>query len=385
MDTGKKISELRKKRGLTQEDLALALNVARQSVSKWEVGEALPDTSTILQLAKFFEVSTDYLLCDDVLEEREKKHRQIPLAPFLLSVIFAVVTFLAFIFSYPLPNTFSAIGYWTLFGLGVSGGLVNYVVLLFNNDGSYAQRRLKIFALSALLMSFFITFVPGVLVTMQTSNSSARLGFGFSYIVVGLLITLSIPKEKWNHWTSDLFFFGLSEGALILSSPSFLGTNWTLVPLDWVTMVFVSLLLISGFLYLACQKRFSLRMCLIFLFIYLCRAILPNVAYQLTWQQDLSYRVVKIAAYVSFFLIPCYALVEAFIDQFAHHSSNGWIILGWTLLPSISILDVLSEVDGFHLFTSLGEVVQIVYFLVIYYLCETRGAIFQAAKAPVSD
>lgn len=56
------IYELRKKKGYSQEDLANACQVSRQSVSKWENGSAYPEIETIMQLADIFEVSVDYLL-----------------------------------------------------------------------------------------------------------------------------------------------------------------------------------------------------------------------------------------------------------------------------------------------------------------------------------
>jgi len=66
MNIGKKIAELRTAARLSQEQLAEVLYVSRQSVSKWEMGEALPQCEKIVQLAAFFRVSTDTLLCDDI-------------------------------------------------------------------------------------------------------------------------------------------------------------------------------------------------------------------------------------------------------------------------------------------------------------------------------
>ena len=63
-----KIIENRKKNGWSQEDLAERLGVSRQSVSKWEGAQAIPDMKKILQLAEVFNVSTDYLLKDEIEE-----------------------------------------------------------------------------------------------------------------------------------------------------------------------------------------------------------------------------------------------------------------------------------------------------------------------------
>ena len=61
-----KIIDLRKKAGWSQEELAEKLGVSRQSVSKWEGAQSIPDMNKILQLSDLFGVSTDYLLKDDM-------------------------------------------------------------------------------------------------------------------------------------------------------------------------------------------------------------------------------------------------------------------------------------------------------------------------------
>ncbi|MBQ7124145.1 MAG: helix-turn-helix transcriptional regulator [Oscillospiraceae bacterium] len=64
-----KIIELRKKAGLSQEELAEKMGVSRQSVSKWEGALSIPDLDKILLLSEIFGVSTDYLLKDELGDE----------------------------------------------------------------------------------------------------------------------------------------------------------------------------------------------------------------------------------------------------------------------------------------------------------------------------
>lgn len=64
-----KIILLRKKAGWSQEELADQLNVTRQSVSKWEGAQSIPDMDKILMMSKLFGVTTDYLLKDELEEE----------------------------------------------------------------------------------------------------------------------------------------------------------------------------------------------------------------------------------------------------------------------------------------------------------------------------
>ena len=61
-----KIIILRKKSGLSQEELAEKLNVSRQSVSKWESAQSIPDLDRILEMSSIFKVSTDCLLKDEL-------------------------------------------------------------------------------------------------------------------------------------------------------------------------------------------------------------------------------------------------------------------------------------------------------------------------------
>ena len=63
---GERIAELRKKKGISQEELGDILSTSRQAISKWERGEADPDISRLKDLAVYFNVSIDYLLGYDV-------------------------------------------------------------------------------------------------------------------------------------------------------------------------------------------------------------------------------------------------------------------------------------------------------------------------------
>lgn len=64
-----KIIKLRKKNGWSQEELAEKVNVSRQSVSKWEGAQSVPDLDKLLILSKLFGVTTDYLLKDEIEDE----------------------------------------------------------------------------------------------------------------------------------------------------------------------------------------------------------------------------------------------------------------------------------------------------------------------------
>ena len=81
MTLGEKITDLRKKRSLSQEDLAITLGVSRQAVSKWEVGDATPDTDKIVALAEFFDTTTDFLLRDIEPQQNAGGGTDAPMSP----------------------------------------------------------------------------------------------------------------------------------------------------------------------------------------------------------------------------------------------------------------------------------------------------------------
>ena len=90
MPLNEKIQSLRRERGLSQEELAITLGVSRQAVSKWELGDATPDTDKVIALANYFGVTTDYLLRDLAPETAPAQQRapsaQKRFAPMLLCI-----------------------------------------------------------------------------------------------------------------------------------------------------------------------------------------------------------------------------------------------------------------------------------------------------------
>ena len=61
INISKTIADLRKRKGITQEQLASALNISPQAISKWETNTSFPDAQTLPLIAAYFEVSIDYL------------------------------------------------------------------------------------------------------------------------------------------------------------------------------------------------------------------------------------------------------------------------------------------------------------------------------------
>ena len=77
MEFNEKLQELRKKKGLTQEELAEILYVSRTAVSKWESGRGYPNIDSIKAISAYFNVTIDSLLSgDEILNIAEKENKQ---------------------------------------------------------------------------------------------------------------------------------------------------------------------------------------------------------------------------------------------------------------------------------------------------------------------
>lgn len=110
MELKEKLVDLRKKKGLSQAELAEAINVSRQAISRWEVGSAIPSADNLMWLSKFYEVSMDELMGVDTDDKQPtKKEQQItskePVFSNKIAIILCVIV------------VFIGVVAWILFGI----------------------------------------------------------------------------------------------------------------------------------------------------------------------------------------------------------------------------------------------------------------------------
>ena len=102
MEFNEKLQELRKQKGLTQEELSEKLYVSRTAISKWESGRGYPNIESLKAIAKFFSVTLDELLSTDEIlniadeENRRKENHFRNLIYGLLDLSIAMLLFLPF-------------------------------------------------------------------------------------------------------------------------------------------------------------------------------------------------------------------------------------------------------------------------------------------------
>ncbi|MCH4890035.1 helix-turn-helix transcriptional regulator [Acidaminobacter sp. JC074] len=99
MKFNEKLLQLRKEKNMSQENLASRLNISRQSISKWESGQSMPDMDNLIRLSDIFEVNLESLAKEGSLEKdtmtyddymKYKENTQMP-APLMLMFGFGVI------------------------------------------------------------------------------------------------------------------------------------------------------------------------------------------------------------------------------------------------------------------------------------------------------
>lgn len=70
MDLNERLKELRKMKGVTQQEMSKELLISVQSINKWENGKCLPDAINLLNLAVYFDVSLDFLMNHEVHDKK---------------------------------------------------------------------------------------------------------------------------------------------------------------------------------------------------------------------------------------------------------------------------------------------------------------------------
>ncbi|MBE6915158.1 MAG: helix-turn-helix transcriptional regulator [Ruminococcaceae bacterium] len=175
MELHKKLQELRKDRGLTQEELAEELFVSRTAISKWESGRGLPSIDSLKEISKFFSVSIDSLLSGEKLlslAEREHQSKVRKMRDFLLGLVdlFAIMLIVlplypnatnghiysVVLFSYTGLSHSSLWIHWGMFSVLILVGILKITLTHFNIAKGQA-----ILTTTSLVLSIVCVFLLG--------------------------------------------------------------------------------------------------------------------------------------------------------------------------------------------------------------------------------
>lgn len=135
MEFSEKLQELRKAKGLTQEQLAECIFVSRTAVSKWESGRGYPSIDSLKEIAKFFSVTVDELLSGKellVVAERDNKQKENSIRDLvfgLIDISFIMLFFLP-LFASRINGAVYAVSLFALTGISLYLKVSFYVVVI---------------------------------------------------------------------------------------------------------------------------------------------------------------------------------------------------------------------------------------------------------------
>ena len=173
MEIERKLREARENAGLTQEQLAQAVLVSRQTISNWENGKSLPDIISIMKLSDLYKISVDELLKGDKrVQKKIEKDASVARANIRVMLVTAAITLMAltvYVISAFVGGAFNdfcenAIK-WVLAGIGVAFAitcLINtkgYKVFEFIK-GAFKMKKLQIMAIVFLLVGIWLCIAP---------------------------------------------------------------------------------------------------------------------------------------------------------------------------------------------------------------------------------
>jgi len=200
-----KITALRKKAAMSQEELAEQLHVSRQAVSRWEMGTAIPDATNLLKISKLFNVTTDYLLNDDynsdedlprIKEIRDNRSQEI-MGYFVVLEIMIVLMQVMTVFV--LQNVFFTILTFVPF-VGMIGGFeYAHRRKARPSDKKTDHFRKRFYQISAWLGSYFPVRLLTVMVLHFYPRPYSALAMECTilslYLAAAMLISLSLEKQ----------------------------------------------------------------------------------------------------------------------------------------------------------------------------------------------
>ena len=192
---GEKLRRLRIARQLSQEQLADKLQVSRQAISKWELGESMPDTENLILLSKFYGVSIDYLLLNELnisSELETKRSRSFPIFIFGMGGLV-----IGLILSIVLWCTYQSI---LMVSIGLIIQIISVTVVLIKQSELSSQLQRLFLMLSVWMIFPFICFYIGsLMMNFYPVSRSAMLDFIVEfifYLVVCTGITVTLKKVR---------------------------------------------------------------------------------------------------------------------------------------------------------------------------------------------
>lgn len=198
------IADLRKKAGMTQQDLAEKLNYTDKAISKWERGESVPDILVLKQISDIFGVSVDYLLCAEHREPEPteesaekpdpKKQQSIRTRGFVtgMSILLVWLAALTLFIIFDTAEV-DVRSHWIVFACAVPASLVLWLTM----NSIWFNRRRNYLIISLLMWSVLIL---AFITVMIFANRCLWLVFLLGIPGQAIIVMWSRLKQSGDHY-----------------------------------------------------------------------------------------------------------------------------------------------------------------------------------------
>ena len=196
MEFNEKLQELRKNKGLTQEELAEALFVSRAAISKWESGRGYPNLDSLKEISRYFSVTIDDLICSEEIITAAEDEKRACIKKYTVLICCALDIFMALLLFLPVFGNgadtpasltlyeITGLRSWirTVFAVVISATVLNGIcsVVISRFDKPAWSRRL--------LVTGIVLSITGAAVFMMTRQPYAGILCLAMLVVKGLLI-----------------------------------------------------------------------------------------------------------------------------------------------------------------------------------------------------
>ena len=198
MEFNEKLQELRKNKGLTQEELAEILYVSRTAISKWESGRGYPNIESLKEISKFFDVSIDDLLSGEKLISIAEKENKSNIRN-MCDLLFGIVDLFSFILvALPLyPNTIDGFVY--------SVNLLNY----------YETTSINLVIYWVMFISLFVVGAIKIILTKTKAEKGNKILMTLS-IALNIFIVIFLALTREVYAVVITFLLLLVKGGVLL-------------------------------------------------------------------------------------------------------------------------------------------------------------------------
>ena len=197
MTVGERLLKLRKEKNMSQEDLANVLDVSRQTVSKWETGESMPDFNKICPLCEYFGITSDELLSgkQNIIEAKKENKKAKFARNIAISVALYILSLVAIIATSTIGQEILGVClFFTI--IAIATGIIIYSAIVYGKEKEEKPQKEKkkdevgkaitdIIGLIGVVIYFLVSFTTGawhitwiIFLIIGVCNAIVRLIFG---------------------------------------------------------------------------------------------------------------------------------------------------------------------------------------------------------------